>query len=87
MPQLRPNGSNYQAWFDAIRAKYPDAYGRTTGEYGWSTLEVGATGPALTPHNDGPMWTDVSARSYSCSHLIGTFDHVSNTGKLFVNLD
>jgi hypothetical protein len=84
--QKRPEGSNYQAWFDAIKAKYPDAVARTAGEYGWSTLDADDNGPTLTPHMSGPHWTDVSSHSYSQQKLVGTFNHTSNTGKMFAPL-
>jgi len=85
----RPVGSNYQAWFAAIVAKYPDARERTTGEYGWTTLGTDPyTGePALTPHNSGPYYTDVSSREYSIQRLVGTFDHTTNKGKYFAPVD
>lgn len=79
----RPKGSNYEAWFEKIKAKYPDAYARTTGENGWSTLGFDNKGPTLTPHASGPHYTDVSSASYSTQWLVGTFDHTSNTGKYF----
>jgi len=79
----RPMGSNYEAWLAAIKAKWPDAYPRTTGEYGWSTLGCDDKGPTLTPHMSGPHYTDVSARSYSQQYLIGSFDHTSNTARNF----
>jgi hypothetical protein len=84
----RPLGAGYEAWFTAIKAKYPDAYPRTVGEYGWSTLGVDKNSgyPTLTPHMSGPYWTDVSSRTYSSSHLVGSYDHTSDTGKLFVTL-
>lgn len=83
--EKRPIGSNYAAWFAAAQAKYPDACERTTGEYGWTTLGNDQyTGElALTPHNSGPHYTDVSSRAYSTQRLVGTFDHTSNTGKYF----
>ena len=82
----RPQGSNYQAWLDQIKAKYPDAYARTTGANGWSTLGSNSKGPTLTPHMSGPHYTDVSAASSSNRRLVGTFDHNLNSGKVFAPL-
>jgi hypothetical protein len=84
--EKRPEGPGYEAWFAAIKAKYPDAYGRTSGEYGWTELSCNDKGPTLTPRMSGPYWTDVSSRSYSQQYLVGKYDHVSDTGKLFVPL-
>lgn len=87
--EKRPVGSNYEAWFAAALAKYPDAVARTTGEYGWTTLGTDQyTGElALIPHNSGPYYTDVSSRTYSRQRLIGTFDHTTNKGKYFAPVD
>lgn len=82
----RPQGSNYQAWFDQIQTKYPDAYAYTIGANGWSTLNSNDKGPTLTPHMSGPHYTDVSAASYSKQRLVGTFDHNLNSGKIFAPL-
>ena len=81
--EKRPMGSNYEAWLAAILAKYPDACARTTGEHGWSTLGGDGNGPTLTPRPDGPHYTDVSSRAYSSQHLVGSFNHNTNTGKYF----
>jgi hypothetical protein len=84
--EKRPLGTNYEAWLEKIKAKYPDAFGRTTGEFGWSTLGCDTNGPTLTPSNNGPYYTDVSSRTYSSRRLVGSFNHNTNTGKLFVDL-
>jgi ribosomal protein L33 len=83
---MRPVGSNYAAWLDAIKAKYPDACPRTQGEYGWSSLGCDDNGPTLTPHMSGPYWTDVSSRTYSTRLLVGKYDHVADTGVLYAPL-
>lgn len=83
----REKGSNYQAWFDKIKAKYPDAYARTTGSNGWSTLGGDGNGPTLTPHMSGPHYTDVSSASYSSQRLVGSFDHNLNEGKYFAPVE
>jgi hypothetical protein len=85
--EKRPMGAGYEAWFKAIKAKYPDAYGRTTGEYGWSSLGFNNNGPTLTPHMSGPHYTDVSSRAYSSQYLVGSYDHTSDKGRLFVCLE
>ena len=79
----REKGSNYQAWFDKIVAKYPDADAQTTGEYGWTALGINNNGPTLTPHMSGPHFTDVSSASYSKWKIVGSFDHNTNKGKYF----
>lgn len=50
----RPQGSNYQAWLDQIRTKYPDAYAYTISANGWSTLDANDEGPTLTPPHEWP---------------------------------
>jgi hypothetical protein len=80
----KPNGSGYDAWFKKIKAKYPDATARTTGENGWSRLGFKDDKPTLTPRDDGPHYTDVSSEKYSRQRLVGTFNHSTNTGKYFV---
>lgn len=79
----RAEGSNYAEWLEKIKAKYPDAYARTTGATGWSSLGVNADGPTLTPHQSGPHYTNVSAASYSTQRLVGCFDHNANEGEYF----
>ena len=79
----RPLAPGYEAWMEKIKAKYPDAYGRTTGQHGWSRLGGDGNGPTLTPHMSGPFYTDVSAESYSRQWLVGTYNHNTDTGKIF----
>lgn len=71
----RAKGAGYEAWFDKIKAKYPDARARTTGANGWSTLGFDGDTPTLSAHMSGPHYTDVSSPSYSERRLVGAFDH------------
>ena len=79
----REQGSNYTEWLEKLKAKYPDAYARTTGANGWTALGGDGNGPTLTPHMSGPHYTDVSSASYSTQRLVGSFNHNTNEGKYF----
>lgn len=84
----RALGAGYEAWMEKIKAKYPDAYGRTTGQHGWSRLGGDKNGPTLTHESTGPFYTDVSSATYSPSGqwLVATYDHNTDTGKIFAPL-
>lgn len=82
----RALGAGYEAWMEKIKAKYPDAYGRTTGQHGWNRLGGDGNGPTLTHEITGPFYTDVSSESYSRQWLVGTYDHNTDTGKIFAPL-
>jgi len=84
---MRQLGAGYQAWLDSITAKYPDAYARTIGSYGWDSLGCEPDGsPSLIHSDGGPHYTDVSSRTYSTQRLVGSYNHNTDTYRLFVTL-
>jgi hypothetical protein len=65
---------------------------RETGAHGWSQLDSKEDGtPTLIPDLSGPHWIDASPSNYDhpmkrMGRLFGTFNCVSDTGKIYVNI-